>query len=343
MTIYAPNTGIPFMDGNELRPSVPFNASARALDAIVQLVVQTTTNTPPTTVAGDVGKRWIVGASPTGAWSGQAGKIALCYAAGLWAFYAPLAGWFARDITAAAWFEYTGSAWAQRDASTDTAAAGDILGLALQWVSATSIRVTTGAAHIEGLGRSLPVTSTITKASLSLTANTWYHVYLFLNGAAADIEIVTTAPATAYRGSARSKTGDTLRRYLGSIRTDGSGNLRAFSMDGLTMRWEADVSATPFRVLAGGTTTAWTSVSLSAVVPVTGRAMSAFIQVVGGTVGTDISSDSAGGRFKYTINPGQFASGMFTFDNAGLAFYYKAPASGAGGLYIDVNGFTFER
>ena len=220
---------------------------------------------------------------------------------------------------------------------------GHIQGLALEWVSATSLRAASGSAWIESLGYAVAVNSAITKSSLSLAANTWFHVYLYLNAGTPDIEIVTTAPAAAYSGSARSKTGDNTRRYLGSVRTDASGNLYAFSMEGNTVRYEADVRVAPFRALNGGTTTSWTAVSLANVVPVTGRAVSAYIQLVGGTIGSDISSDSAGGRFVYTINPSQFASGMFTFDQAGLAIYYKAPGSGAGALYVDVNGYTFTR
>lgn len=342
MTTYAPNTGVPFIDSNVLQPSVPFNDAMRALDAVVQLVVQTTTNAPPTTTGSDVGKRWIVGASPTGAWAGQAGKIALCYAATLWKFYTPQTGWYARDITAGAWFEYTGSAWVQRDASTDPAAAASLLGLVLEWVSTTSLRVTTGAAHVEGLGRSLTVTSAITKSSLSLSVSTWYHVYLYLNGSSADIEIVTTAPATAYRGTARSKTGDTSRRYLGSVRTNGSGGLREFSHDGNIMRYRENVTASPYRVLAGGTTTSWTAIALSAVVPVTSKSAVADVQVVGGTIGTDIASKAAGAGFLTTINPSQRIGTAWDIDSS-QNIYYKAPASGAGALYVDVWGYTFER
>lgn len=221
--------------------------------------------------------------------------------------------------------------------------AGFRVGLGLERVSGTSLRLTTGAAEIQSLQRAIEVASAITKSGLSLTASTWHHVYLYLNAGVPDIEIVTTAPASAYSGTAASKTGDTSRRYVGSILTDGSGNIRDFEMDGDTIRWAANVTTAPFRVLSAGAATTWTSVSLSGVLPVTARSVSAFIQVFGGTIGTDISSDSAGGRFFYTINPGQFASGMFQFNTSAQAIYYKAPASGAGHLFIDVNGFTIAR
>mgnify|MGYP005836381757 CR=1 FL=1 len=45
---------------------------------------------PPSTPA--YGDRYIVGPSPTGAWAGKAGQIAVFTGSG-WAFYAPRIGW----------------------------------------------------------------------------------------------------------------------------------------------------------------------------------------------------------------------------------------------------------
>lgn len=338
-----PNLALTEVPQNSTQPSYPINASLRALDALAHLAIETTTNTPPTTVSGDVGKRWIIGASPTGAWVGNGGKIALCVGANLWQYLTPKEGWSAYDRGADVWLDHDGTAWAQRITARGAEFAGLISGLTLEWVSSTALTVTAGAAHIQSLGRVVAATSSIAKTSLSLASNTWFHVYLYLNAGTPDVEIVSTAPDTAYSGTARSKTGDTSRRYLGSIRTNGSGGIRRFSMDGTAVRWEDDVRASPYRVLAGGTASTWTSVSLAAVLPVTARGVFAFIQLIGGTVGTDISSDSAGGRFLYTVNPAQFVSGMFTFDQAGQAIYYKAPAANFGQLFIDVNGYTLAR
>jgi hypothetical protein len=51
--------------------------------------------TPPVTVAGDAGKRWVVagkGGVATGAWAGHENKIAICVGATLWAFATPYEG-----------------------------------------------------------------------------------------------------------------------------------------------------------------------------------------------------------------------------------------------------------
>jgi hypothetical protein len=221
---------------------------------------------------------------------------------------------------------------------------GGITGLTMEWVSTTSVRVTTGAAQIQSPKSVIVVTTAITKSGLSIAANTWYHLYLYLNAGVPDVDVSTTAPATPYSGTARSKTGDTARRYIGSVRSNASSQLINFQQDGPRVFYQVDATQSPFRVLAGGLATAWTAVSLTSVLPVTAAAMDAFIQGVSNTIGIEISTSSTGGLFYYVINPGQFAPRLYSIDRAAIAFYYKAPASGAGaGLFIDVAGYTFTR
>lgn len=107
-----------------------------------------------------------------------------------------------------------------------------IEGLKLTWNSGTSLGISMGAAYIQSLGRVIRAGSNITKASLSLANNTWYHLYLYLNAGTPDVEVVTTAPVV-YSGTARSKTGDTSRRYIGSVKTEGTANVIKFAHDGL--------------------------------------------------------------------------------------------------------------
>ena len=72
---------------------VTHNEAIRALDALVQLLVLDKDLASPPGSPAD-GNRYIVAASPTGAWSGQAGKIA-AWQDGAWAFYTPREGWLA--------------------------------------------------------------------------------------------------------------------------------------------------------------------------------------------------------------------------------------------------------
>ena len=73
-----------------------------------QNVISQGLNTPPSSpVKGD---RYIVGASPTGAWSGKAKNIAW-YDGAAWKFDAPTAGWQSYVTADSAYYFYTGTAW----------------------------------------------------------------------------------------------------------------------------------------------------------------------------------------------------------------------------------------
>ena len=107
-----PNLGLSLVPGNSLQPSIPTNESLQIIDALLQLAVQDKDlNAPPVTVSGDVGKRWIVGPTPTGAWAGQANKIALCTAAGLWLFITPKIGFKGWVIDESLDYRFVAGAW----------------------------------------------------------------------------------------------------------------------------------------------------------------------------------------------------------------------------------------
>lgn len=223
---------------------------------------------------------------------------------------------------------------------------GDISGLRMEWISSTSIRVTSGDAHIQSLGFIFPVNAAITKAGLALAANTTHHVYLFINAGAADIEIVTTAPAAPYNGTARSKTGDTSRRYLGSIRTDGSGNVYNFLHHGDSIRYRINPGATPFRILSSGSATTETTVSAAAVVPLTSRVVTVRLINIDATavLRTDTSdSSNAGAASIVALSAGAQAFLDHPLDSSQALTYWFDTAPAAGNAFIDVYGYTFER
>jgi len=88
------------------------------------VVVNQTTNTPPGSPANGVA--YIVGPSPTGAWSGHTGHIAV-WEISAWAFYAPQKGWTAFDQALNVTFVFNG-AWLSQasgyDQITDAVANG---------------------------------------------------------------------------------------------------------------------------------------------------------------------------------------------------------------------------
>jgi hypothetical protein len=226
-----------------------------------------------------------------------------------------------------------------------------ITGLQLSWVSATAVTVQTGAAFIQSLGSVIAVGAAVAKTGLSLSNSTTYHVYLYLNAGAPDVEIVTAAPATAYFGTARSKTADTSRRYLGSIRTDGSGNIYNFyhfAAQGL-VRYRVDHHSSPFRLISAGTATTETSITAgNAVVPTTSRlawvhitntASSASVAYFG-TSDDSVTVPSGGGLDR--SDGGSNMDAPLMLDSA-QAFTYAYDSAPSGALYLDVLGYVFER
>jgi hypothetical protein len=87
------------------------NANMNLFDTVIHMAVKQVLSIPPTSpTAGD---RYIVGASPTGAFIGHANEIAVRRNS-TWAFYTPKAGWRVVVTTAAEvnrYREYDGTAW----------------------------------------------------------------------------------------------------------------------------------------------------------------------------------------------------------------------------------------
>jgi hypothetical protein len=95
---------------------VAFRAFLRAVDAVLQLaVISKTLAAPPGSPAN--GDRYIVAASPTGAWAGHANNVTVWTTdnpitpSGLWEFYPPKFGWIAPCLTDGLVYVYNGSAW----------------------------------------------------------------------------------------------------------------------------------------------------------------------------------------------------------------------------------------
>ncbi len=318
--------------------SIPANDNALRIELLSRPIISKTTTAQPVSPAD--GDCYIIPAGKTGAqWATFTIGDLTIYRGGTWYAFAPVTGLI---VTVNGTREIWNSGWSAENLTGGPGFSGEITGLVMSWNSGTSLTVGTGSAHIQSTGRVLAASAAITKSGLSLSNDTTYHLYMYSNAGTPDVEVVTTAPAAAYSGTARSKTGDTTRRYLGSVRTNGSAAVRKFIHTGDRILWQENTTASPYRVLAGGTSTAWTAIPMTAVVPPTSRVALVGIQIVGGSVGTDISSEAAGGGFFTTLNPAQFGTPMLPID-ATQNLYYKAPASGAGLLFVDVWGYTFER
>src|SRR5712671_884662 len=106
-----PNLQLPYLVAAQAQKHVTHNEALRTLDAVVQLLVlDKDLASPPGSPAE--GSRYIVAASPTGAWVGHAADIA-AHQDGAWMFYAPREGWLAWVADEDKLYAYSGIAWVE--------------------------------------------------------------------------------------------------------------------------------------------------------------------------------------------------------------------------------------
>lgn len=86
-----PRFAFPYILASQAQKEVTHNEALIRLDALMQGSVRSRSlATPPGSPAN--GERWIVPSGATGAWAGQAGRIAH-WNVNAWAFYVPATGW----------------------------------------------------------------------------------------------------------------------------------------------------------------------------------------------------------------------------------------------------------
>lgn len=103
-----PKLQLPYIAASQYQKEVSWNESQNRLDAMVQLAALDYANDPPGSPSN--GQVYLVGASPTGAWSGQAQAVA-AYLDGTWIFFPPNEGWLAFDAAAGGFRHFDGSTW----------------------------------------------------------------------------------------------------------------------------------------------------------------------------------------------------------------------------------------
>lgn len=254
--------------------------------------------------------------------------------------------WAQRSIAAGAGVSVTDGGGVSGNPTIAAAVRGYIDGCQLSWNSTTSITIGTGTAYIEGLGRVMEITSAITLSSLSLSANTWYHVYVYDNAGTPAAEAVTTAP-TVYNGTARSKTGDNTRRYVGSIRAGTGGAVLKF-----VHKWrrdeiiyQEDVSAAAFTVVSAGTATTATAVSVASLVPVTAKDVRVVVLNFGAAAAyvrlSNSNGPSATTGYTTFVGPGGVGDVLLPV-NSSQEYTYAYDAAGNSSFHR-VNGYVFER
>jgi len=196
----------------------------------------------------------------------------------------------------------------------------------------------------------LGVESPITKSGLSLSANTWYHLYLYRNGGSADIEISTTEPAEPYSGAARTKTGDNTRRYIGSILAGPDATIARFRHD-LPGRILYNRHTDWLRALVNGTSiNPPTNISLTGLIPVTSRVVLVLIENSGTGASTvafsnpDLTTTNIGSAILFFLrSTGVAEAELPTSEGRQLNYAYLSTPGAGVGTSVWVVGYSFER
>ncbi|MBN5028191.1 hypothetical protein JY419_01970 [Stenotrophomonas maltophilia] len=233
---------------------------------------------------------------------------------------------------------------AQNASLTALAVSAYIDGMQMGYVSGRSLSFSSGSLAIQSTGLILQFPATITKSGISLAANSWGHCYAFSNAGVPDVEVVTTAPAAPYMGTARAKTGDSSRRYLGSVRTDASGLIIPFGhkVQGGEIKYRNSVAAN--QILSSGMSGTPVNVDASPRVPVTSTLIEIFAETGPGDVAfisnPDVNADPIAGVLFFLRASQQIYGTMETSATQQLN-YALTPA--VSGLSIYCCGYTYAR
>ena len=105
----SPHLQLPLVAAGQAQKHVTVNEALIALDALIHLAVDSGPQDNPPSEPEEA-SRWIVGATPAGAWAGQAHKLAVCLDGG-WRFHVPRRGWLVQVAETVGLLVFDGAAW----------------------------------------------------------------------------------------------------------------------------------------------------------------------------------------------------------------------------------------
>ena len=111
---YKRKPAIAIYHGAQSQKHVTHNEAIRALDALVQILINDKDLTAPPAAPVE-GARYIPAAGASGDWLGKGGQIA-AFQDSAWMFYQPLQGWLAYIADEAMFYVYDGSGWVVQSA-----------------------------------------------------------------------------------------------------------------------------------------------------------------------------------------------------------------------------------
>lgn len=234
--------------------------------------------------------------------------------------------------------------------TSDSSRAGFITGFKLEKTAARTVRVSSGVAHIESSNSIAQSNSSITK-SFTLSGPSFGYVYIYIlpNGDS-DIEVSNVVPSNPYFGTARSKSGDASKRFLGCLFIDAAGNIVPFIMVGNFISY-LNAWAPSNRFLSNGQQVSNTTVSASVYVPPVARLVKLYAQNTSTTSSVNLRAfDDSSSSYSqiFSIDPapasGLTSSQIFEFSlSQSREMQYMHSATPNGGAFLNIAGYFFER
>lgn len=250
------------------------------------------------------------------------------------------------EPTKAAW-EKVNSMTAEIYANMAAQTSNFISGFRMKWNASNNISISEGAAYIPSLSRVVKLPSQVTIPGITLPAASWAHLYLYESSGVGAIEYSSTAPSAPYSGTARTKTGDTSRRYIGSVRTIAANQVARFSHDEVsnTITYMIDTNLS-FIVVLNNTSSpgASSNVSCSTAVPITSTRAYLLMENMGSTAA----------NVAYIANPdmGEASeSNILRYVRIGIMYESLMPLSSnqqfnyltSGNLTVRAVGYVYDR
>lgn len=316
----SPRLDLPYLQPSQAQKHVTHNEALQRLDAVVQLAVAAfdAVSPPGAPATGEV---HALGGSPTDAWAGQAGQLAL-WDGVAWQFFAPGTGWRAWGIAEGALKVFDGSAWVDLDGSGGSTAQ---LGINTSADTTNRLAVASDAALFthDGAGHQIKVNKATAGDTASLLFQSGFagHAEMGLAGDT-DFRIKVSPDGSVFNTALRVDAASGQVSFPSGANGTGSA---AGALGGQIVAIFGE-EANTFAVgklmsMGNGSTTVG-----GAVMPFAGKVLAATMSISGGTSGLNTASmavntvENTGFQVSATYSGSGIDTGVADFSAAPLAF-----------------------
>lgn len=101
---------LPLLAVSQAQKEITHNEALVRIDALLHPLVEAELSTPPALTEADIGKSWLVGASPSSEWAGKSGQLAV-WVGGGWRFCGAVDGMRIRLLTSGLDRIYVDGTW----------------------------------------------------------------------------------------------------------------------------------------------------------------------------------------------------------------------------------------